>query len=116
MATSSQVGADADGRAQLTDATEESQGGISRRSLLAGSMAVGVGAGLGPFAHVASALAETEKPTAAKLNKGDAAILRFLAAAEILETDLWQQYNELGGIQDAEVPGGTGNPTYIKAL
>ena len=31
------------------------------------------------------------------LTKGDAAILRFLAAAEILETDLWQQYNELGG-------------------
>ncbi len=48
--------------------------------------------------------------------KGDEAILRFLAAAEILETDLWQQYNELGGIQDKEVPGGSGNPTYIKAL
>jgi hypothetical protein len=31
------------------------------------------------------------------LTAGDAAILRFLAAAEILETDLWQQYNELGG-------------------
>src|SRR5882672_10960847 len=29
------------------------------------------------------------------LDRGDAAILRFLAAAEILETDLWQQYNEL---------------------
>ena len=29
------------------------------------------------------------------LTRGDAAILRFLAAAEILETDLWQQYNEL---------------------
>ncbi|HTL56784.1 MAG TPA: hypothetical protein VL361_13980 [Candidatus Limnocylindrales bacterium] len=29
------------------------------------------------------------------LSRGDAAILRFLAAAEILETDLWQQYNEL---------------------
>ena len=29
------------------------------------------------------------------LNRGDVAILRFLAAAEILETDLWQQYNEL---------------------
>jgi len=29
--------------------------------------------------------------------KGDIAILQFLAAAEILETDLWQQYNELGG-------------------
>jgi hypothetical protein len=47
-----------------------------------------------------------------RLTKGDAAILRFLAAAEILETDLWQQYNELGGIQDSEVPGGTGNPAY----
>jgi hypothetical protein len=29
------------------------------------------------------------------LSRGDAALLRFLAAAEILETDLWQQYNEL---------------------
>ena len=29
------------------------------------------------------------------LSKGDTALLRFLAAAEILETDLWQQYNEL---------------------
>jgi hypothetical protein len=51
-----------------------------------------------------------------RLTKGDAAILRFLAAAEILETDLWQQYNELGGIQDSEVPGGTGSMPYTKAL
>jgi hypothetical protein len=51
-----------------------------------------------------------------RLTKGDAAILRFLAAAEILETDLWQQYNELGGIQDKEVPGGSGSPPYIAAL
>jgi hypothetical protein len=50
------------------------------------------------------------------LTRGDAAILRFLAAAEILETDLWQQYNELGGIQDDEVPGGSGNPAYTEAL
>src|SRR5438477_9839701 len=50
------------------------------------------------------------------LDKGDASILRFLAAAEILETDLWQQYNELGGIQDAEVPGGSGSPLYTAAL
>jgi hypothetical protein len=34
------------------------------------------------------------------LSKGDVAILQFLAAAEIIETDLWQQYTELGG-QDA---------------
>jgi hypothetical protein len=32
------------------------------------------------------------------LSEGDAAILRFLAAAEILETDLWQQYTELAGV------------------
>src|ERR1043166_10056490 len=47
---------------------------------------------------------------------GDAAILRFLAAAEILETDLWQQYNELAGIQDSEVPGGSGNEAYTEAV
>jgi hypothetical protein len=73
-----------------------------------------VGAGLGPFGQAATALAD--KPTPHKLTKGDAAILRFLAAAEILETDLWQQYNELGGIQDSEVPGGSGSGPYIKAL
>jgi hypothetical protein len=50
------------------------------------------------------------------LTAGDAAILRFLAAAEILESDLWQQYNELGGIQDSEVPGGQGSKSYIAAL
>jgi len=50
------------------------------------------------------------------LTPGDAAILRFLAAAEIIETDFWIQYNELGGIQDSEVPGGTGSDKYIKAL
>ncbi len=38
------------------------------------------------------------------ITEGDASILRFLAAAEILETDLWQQYSELGG-QNAPVSG-----------
>ena len=50
------------------------------------------------------------------LTRKDADILRFLAAAEIIETDLWQQYNELAGIQDSEVPGGTGNPAYHDAV
>jgi hypothetical protein len=50
------------------------------------------------------------------LSRGDAAILRFLAAAEILETDLWQQYNELCGIQDHEVPGGSGNSAFTEAV
>jgi hypothetical protein len=33
-----------------------------------------------------------------RLNAGDTAILRFLAAAELIESDLWTQYAELGGI------------------
>jgi hypothetical protein len=36
--------------------------------------------------------------------RGDIAILRFLAAAEILETDLWLQYTELAG-QDSPESG-----------
>src|SRR5262249_6246080 len=47
---------------------------------------------------------------------GDVDILRFLSAIEILETELWQQYNELGGIQDNEVPGGSGSKAYTRAL
>jgi hypothetical protein len=33
-----------------------------------------------------------------------------------LETDFWQQYNELGGVQDSEVPGGSGSGAYTAAL
>jgi hypothetical protein len=50
------------------------------------------------------------------LSTGDAALLRFPAALEILEADFWIQYNELGGVQDSEVPGGTGNQLYTAAL
>jgi Ferritin-like domain len=82
----------------------------SRRSFLVGT-GVGVGAlGAGLLADVPLAAAGT------RLRAGDAAILRFLAALEILETDLWQQYNELCGVQDSEVPGGTGNPAFTAAL
>ena len=50
------------------------------------------------------------------LTPGDAALLRFAAAAEILESDFWIQYNELGGVPDSEVPGGTGSAAYTAAL
>lgn len=51
------------------------------------------------------------------LTTGDAAILRFLAAVEILESDLWEQYWELGGTQDNEFAHATGgNPLYTDAL
>jgi hypothetical protein len=65
---------------------------------------------------VANTVRADSDPRTGQLSKGDAAILRFLAAAEILETDFWIQYNELGGIPDSEVPGGTGNPIYTAAL
>jgi len=51
-----------------------------------------------------------------KLSKGDAALLRFAAAAEFIESDLWQQYNELGGAVDANDNPNSGNPAYIAAL
>src|SRR5258708_14201783 len=91
----------------------------SRRALLKG-LAVGAGAGaIGAELLNVGVLSNTHahaQGTGAALTKGDVAILRFLSAAEILETDLWQQYNELGGIQDSEVPGGSGSAPYIAAL
>jgi hypothetical protein len=51
------------------------------------------------------------------ITKGDIAILKFLNALEQVEADLWQQYAELGGVQDGDFPGsGTGNPAYTAAL
>jgi hypothetical protein len=65
-----------------------------RSGLLAGGAAA-VGAGLS--ANGTSARAQEREP-GGHLNPGDAAILRFLAAAELIESDLWIQYEELGGI------------------
>jgi hypothetical protein len=50
------------------------------------------------------------------LNKGDAALLQFAAAAEFIEADLWQQYNELGGAVDHNDKANPGNPAYVAAL
>lgn len=72
---------------------------INRRSLLQkGALAAGA-------ATAGAALLTVAKPSLGHddddhndLTKGDIAILRFLAAAEIIESDLWVQYAELGGI------------------
>jgi hypothetical protein len=86
-----------------------------RAFLKSGAVAAGavtVGAGL-----VTRPLSVFAEEKSGSLPPGDAAILRFLAAAEIIETDLWIQYNELGGVQDKEVPGvAGGNPLYTAAL
>src|SRR5262249_21200027 len=62
-------------------------------------------------ATVGAGLLSNTAQGSGRLTPGDAALLRFAAAAEILESDFWVQYNELGGVQDSEVPDGTGNPT-----
>jgi hypothetical protein len=85
----------------------------SRRSFLRQGLTLG---GVGVVGAVTNGFPALAAAASASLTKGDVAILRFLAAAEILETDLWQQYNELGGIQDHEVPGGSGNAVYTAAL
>ncbi len=77
---------------------------IGRRSFLIGVGTAGATALAGGALGASSAFASS-----GGLSKGDAAILRFLAAAELLETDLWQQYAELGGVNG-------GNPAYIAAL
>src|SRR5213595_2849542 len=87
------------------------KGAISRRSFLGTSLALGagtIGAGFLPSIQTARA--------SGGLTPGDAALLRFPAALELLEADFWIQYNELGGIQDDEVPGGSGNEAYTDAL
>jgi hypothetical protein len=94
--------------------TDDGPSGVSRRAFLATGIAVGAGATLGPLGRAATALGEGNAN--GSLTEGDAAILRFLSAAEIIETDLWRQYNELGGVQDSEVPGGTGSKPYQAAL
>src|SRR6266478_8606968 len=85
---------------------------VRRRSFLKGLGVVGAALSAG---SLLTGEAEAQDRSGI-ITVGDADILRFLAAAEILETDLWQQYNELGGIQDSEVPGGSGSKLYTKAL
>jgi len=81
---------------------------VKRRAFLKG---LGVaGAFLPAGAMLATGVRAVSAATASgSLTAGDAAVLRFLAAAEILETDLWQQYNELGGVDG-------GNAAYMAAL
>ncbi len=90
----------------------------NRRSFLRGSLATGAAAvGTGVLGNALGQSVSEDPDGSGRLTKGDAAILRFLAAAEILESDLWEQYWELGGTQDNEfAPQTGGNPLYTDAL
>ena len=102
--------------AQLTDESQSSpdndvqrhwQGVVKRRSFLKGLGIAGAALSAGSMLAI-EGMAETTRGSG-RLSKGDAALLRFAAAAELIELDLWQQYNELGGAQG-------GNAAYIAAL
>src|ERR1700726_1759184 len=83
------------------------QGVVKRRSFLKGLGIAGATLSAGAILGTKSSAQAT--PSSSKLSQGDAALLRFAAAAELIEADLWQQYNELGGVNG-------GNPAYMAAL
>ncbi len=77
---------------------------VGRRSFLRGVGIAGAAALPASALFAGGALANTSR-----LSDGDVAILRLLAAIELIESDLWQQYNELGGVNG-------GNSAYMGAL
>jgi hypothetical protein len=72
---------------------------IQRRSFLKGLGVAGAALSAVPLLRVGAQAEEAN----GSLSSGDAAILRFVAAAEIIESDIWLQYQELAGVQDDEV-------------
>src|SRR6267378_2898704 len=112
----------------VEEGNSHEKGIVNRRSFMRHSLVAGAAAtvGAGILANGNFAVAQG---ASGKLTKGDVAILQFLAAAEIIESDLWLQYQELGGVQDDEVailaskliPGYPakatgGNPLYMQDL
>jgi hypothetical protein len=66
-----------------------------KKGLLAGTATVGAGL----LARNVASGQESIAPS-----RGDIAILTLLAAAELIEADLWQQYAELGGLTPGQQP------------
>jgi Ferritin-like domain len=100
-------GASAD--APAADPTQQELNTIWRRVVGRRSFLKQVG-----FASAAAVPASAIAASAASarsndLTQGDVDVLRFLAAAELIESDLWEQYAELGGVNG-------GNPAYMAAL
>jgi hypothetical protein len=86
------------------DVQEQWRRVVGRRSFLKGVGLAGVAA-----LPAGSLFANRAFGQTGSIPDGDVAILRFLAAAELIESDLWTQYAELGGANG-------GNPSYMAAL
>src|ERR1700678_1667640 len=69
---------------------------VNRRSFMKSGLLASGAATMGAGLLANGTLARAQEQGG--LNDGDTAILRFLAAAELIESDLWVQYAELGGI------------------
>src|SRR3954470_22950257 len=96
---------------EIMERENEPQRTTDRRSFLLKGAALGAGA-----VGVTQVLSRPSRASAdGGLTSGDVAILQFLAAAELLEADMWEQYNEPAVIQDHVRPGG-GSRAYKKAL
>jgi len=101
----------------MRDVLDETHAGTNRRSFIKKGIVTAAGAtvGAGLLTYFSPAIAKD-----GGLNKGDAAILRFLSAVEQIEQDLWLQYAELGGVQTtpSELPGlpTGGSAAYTAAL
>jgi hypothetical protein len=74
---------------------------VERRSFLRG---LGMAGATAVAAGVSAPIEAGAQQAGQRLGKGDAALLRFAAAAEIIESDIWLQYAELGGAQGTELP------------
>ena len=80
-------------------------GSLNRRSFMRGGLVTGgaVAMGAGLLSNSREAVAQ-DYGNGGRLGRGDASILRFLAAAELIESDLWTQYAELGGLTPGQQP------------
>lgn len=86
---------------QSTTADGPSSNAFNRRSFLKNTVVAG--AVVGGAGVIGKGLPALALQSSSPITQGDAAVLRFLAAAEIIESDLWLQYQELLGVQDNEV-------------
>src|ERR1700733_10808354 len=79
-----------------SEARNNSRSFLKKSALAAGAATMGAGLSTRGM----STFAQSTSSSSGSLSVGDIAILRFLAAAELIESDLWTQYAELGGIGD----------------
>src|ERR1700683_2941742 len=77
-----------------------SKNGLQRRSFLKGVGMAGAALTGGSLLAGASEASQTK----GIITSGDVALLRFVAAVELIEADLWQQYAELGGLTPGQAP------------